>query len=1018
MDPLLHQDEVGRIIARESGHTRQEGGVRLDFKDLMRVRVNNILLVSSLYDYYTVVEDGQLTEALFNEYSELNLHYAPHITRVSSGEEALRLMESRDFDLVLSMLRLGDMDLASFCATMKHAHPDIPLFLLSFQSAEFDLFLKSADTARFDNVFIWAGDRTLFLAIIKLYEDVRNAPVDCLEFGVRSIMLVEDSPWFYSSYLPLIYAELITQVQALIEEGRNFADKLLRQRARPKILLARNYEEASQLLRRYGETMLGVISDLSFERGGATDPRAGLLLAREARGVNPELPILIQSSSIDLRQEIEHEGLAFVDKGSRVLLQELSDFMTRNFGFGDFVFRLPDGTEVSRARSIREMRERLRYIPGPSLEYHAQRDHFSNWLRARTRFQLADKLKPVKVSAFADLEELRSYLLSAITEHLVQDQKGVIQDFSRNDYDLEHTFVRIGSGSLGGKGRGLAFTDNLLRKYLSKDFFPDLRISIPRTIVLGTDVFSQFVEQNHLLDLAVQNLPDSEILRAFLHADLPPTVLGDVRAILEKARFPLAVRSSSLLEDAMYQPFAGIYATVMIPNSSHDPSVRFHNLTQAIKYVYASTYFKAARNYIEATANRIEEERMAVVIQEIAGDRHGRYFYPHVSGVARSFNYYPFGKAKQKDGVVNLALGLGKTIVDGGTSLQYSPAYPAVYPQFGTTKDLFNNSQLKFFALDLESDVVRKYPREDQNLVLLGLADAEAHGTLEHIASTYSGQDDRLYEGISRSGPRVITFAPILKSNILPLNEAVRLLVSMCETAVNCPVEIEFAVRLGAGAAAPAEFSFLQLRPMVKQEGGVTVDLGAIPREALLFRSEQALGNGSTRLRHIIYVKPESFDAMRTRAMVREISAMNQVLLRARTPYLLIGPGRWGSSDPSLGIPVGFSDISSAGAIAETSLPNMIIDPSQGSHFFQNLTSFRISYFTLRHYNEQHSIDWEWLEALELVEETPHCRHVLAPEDIEIIVNGQTGEGGAVKRVWSKPGNGATAADDLSLMIS
>jgi CheY-like chemotaxis protein len=999
-----YDDEVTRLIGQFGEDFRTRHRRQLDFKDLMRVRVNNILLVSSLYDYYTLVEDGQLTEAIFNEYSELNLHYAPHITRVSSGEAALQLLETREFDIVISMLRLGDMDLASFCSALKHRHPELPVFLLSFQSAEFELFMNTADMRIFDNVFVWSGDRTLFLAIIKLFEDIRNAPVDCLDFGVRAVLLVEDSPWFYSSYLPLIYAELIRQTQGLIEEGRNFADKLLRQRARPKILLARNYEEATTLFRRYGKSILGIISDLSFVRGAETDPEAGMAFANEARALNEELPILIQSSSTEYRLQIEHEGLAFVDKNSRVLLQELSEFMTQNFGFGDFVFRQPDGTELSRARTIRDLREKLRYIPSESLEFHAMRDHFSNWLCARTRFELADRIKPVKVSQFTSIEDLRAYLISVITEHLVQDQKGVIQDFSRNDYDIESRFLRIGSGSLGGKGRGLAFTDNLLRKYLDRDFFPDMSISIPRTIVLGTDVFTQFVEQNDLLELALLNVSDGEILRAFLHADLPPTVLGDLRAILDKARFPLAVRSSSLLEDAMYQPFAGIYATVMIPNSSSDPSVRFHNLTQAVKFVYASTYFRTARNYIEATSNRIEEERMAVVIQEIAGDRCGRYFYPHISGVARSFNYYPFGKAKQKDGVVNLALGLGKTIVDGGTSLQFSPAYPTVYPQFGTTRDLFHNSQLKFYALDLESDIVRKYPREDQNLVILGLGEAEKHGTLDHLASTYSGQEDRLYEGIGRQGPRVLTFAPILKSGVIPLNEVVRLLVGMCETAVNCPVEIEFAVRLGRKTAAPAEFSFLQLRPMVKQEGSVSVDMSAVPQTSVLFRSEQALGNGMTQVRHIVYVKPESFSAMKTRLMVKEISAINQKLLAGRTPYLLIGPGRWGSSDPSLGIPVGFSDISSARAIAETSLPDMIIDPSQGSHFFQNLTSFRIPYFTLRHYNEEHSIDWEWLESLPVQEETAYCKHVLAPEDVEIIVNGQSGEGVVLKHRHSNSG--------------
>ncbi|MFZ1730296.1 MAG: PEP/pyruvate-binding domain-containing protein [Bacteroidota bacterium] len=991
-------DEVTQLIQAHGIAEAAPGSRQLEFRDLMRFRINNILLVSSLYDYYTLVEDGQLTEAIFNEYTELNLHYAPNLTRVNSGEAALRLLESHDFDLVISMLRLGDMDLDSFCGSVKRQHPDIPLVLLSFPSAEFELFMKTVHTSNFDNVFVWSGDRKLFLALIKLFEDLKNAPVDCLEFGVRTILLVEDSPWFYSSYLPLMYADVIQQVQDLIEEGKNFADKLLRQRARPKIFLARSLDEAMTLYRKYRHTMLGIIADMTFPGADDEAEPAGLKLARLVRADNPELPILVQSSNTELRFEVEKEGMSFVDKNSRMLLQSLSDFMKAHFGFGDFVFRTPDGSEVTRARNLRELRERLHLIPDASLNYHASRDHFSNWLKARTRFELSQRLKPVKVSQFESIDELRAYLINAINEQLVLDQKGVISDFARSDYDSEDTFLRIGSGSLGGKGRGLAFTDNLLRKYLEPDYFPGTRISIPRTIVLGTDVFSEFVEQNDLLSLAVQNVSDQEILRAFLHADLPPTILGDLRAILEKARFPMAIRSSSLLEDAMYQPFAGIYATVMIPNSSPDLSVRFHNLLQAIKYVFASTYFRQAKNYIEATSNRIEEEKMAVIIQEMVGTRHGRYFYPQVSGVARSFNYYPFGKATQKDGVVNLALGLGRTIVDGGTSLQFSPAHPTVYPQFGTTRDLFHNSQLKYFALDLQSDIIRKYPREDQNLVQLDLRDAEEQGTLTHVASTYSGQEDRLYEGISRPGTRILTFAPILKSEIIPLNQVIKLLVNMCETAVNAPVEIEFAVRLGRDKPLPAEFSFLQLRPMVKQEAGTSVDIQAIPADELLFRCEKALGNGIARVRDIVYIKPESFDAMKTRLMVQEISTINHALLRERRSYLLIGPGRWGSSDPSLGIPVSFSDISAARAIVETTLPNMIIDPSQGSHFFQNLTSFRISYFTLRHYNEEHAIDWDWLAGLECVEETAHTRHVRTAEDIRILVDGHTGNGAVLKQ--------------------
>ncbi len=629
--------------------------------------------------------------------------------------------------------------------------------------------------------------------------------------------------------------------------------------------------------------------------------------------------------------------------------------------------------------------------------HHASRDHFSNWLLARTHFTLARRIKPVKISHFASAADLRAYLIAEVSLQIQVDQQGVISDFARGEFDIDAVVSRIGGGSLGGKARGLAFVDSVLKKYVEPDYFPGVHISIPRTIVLGTDVFSQFVAQNDLLPLAFENVSDEQVVRAFLHADLPPTVLGDLRAILQKARFPLAVRSSSLLEDALYQPFAGIYATVMIPNSNPDFAVRFHNLTQAVKFVFASTWFRGAKNYIEATGNRIEEEKMAVIVQEMVGTKHDRYFYPHISGVARSFNYYPFGKAKQKDGVVNLALGLGKTIVDNGVSLQFCPVYPTVHPQFGTTKDLFQNSQTMFWAVDLRSDIVRKYPTEDEYMVQLNIQDAERHGALTHIASTYSAENDCMYEGVFRKGPRVINFAPLLKSRVMPLTDVVRMLVSICETAMNCPVEMEFAVRLGEKEAMPAQFSFLQVRPMVKQEGGPAVDLSSLDPGDVLLRTTQALGNGVHTVRDVVYVKPEVFDAMRTREMVKEIAALNAQHVREQRPYLLIGPGRWGSSDPSLGIPVKFPDISGARTIVETSLPNMIIDPSQGSHFFQNLTSFHIMYFTLRHYTAGQEIDWAWLDAAAAETEARFTRHVRLDDDLRILVDGRSGEGVVVK---------------------
>jgi len=991
------QDEISDVLGRHNVSGTEGTGQSLEFKELMRYRIKEILLVSSLYDFYSLMEDGQLTEAIFSEFLELNLLYAPHIRRVNSGEAALGLLREEPFDLVITMLRLGDTDVASFCAAVKAEMPDMPIVLLASQSRELELFLEEADRSSIDKVYIWSGDRRIFLAIIKLIEDLRNAPADCLGSGIRSILLLEDSPAFYSSYLPLIYTELIKQGQLLIEEGRHFSDRYLRQRARPKILHAETYEEARRYYSDYRESLLGVITDITVSKDGIETAEAGLQFIREARADNPSLPVLVQSAEPGMKAGGEAEGARFVEKNSRSLLQEVGNFIECRFGFGDFVFRSPEGVELSSARTLRELRDRLRHVPENSLLFHTSRDDFSNWLMARTHFNMARRLKPVKISQFQDAAELRKYLLSEVEGQLRDDRKGAVLEFTRGSLEEDANFFRIGAGSLGGKARGLAFIDTVLKKYVPQGAFTGMNISIPRSVVLGTDLFAQFVSMNDLKRLSVENTSDEQVLRAFLRADFPPTVLGDLRALLEQAHFPLAIRSSSLLEDAMYQPFAGIYATLMLPNSNPDFSVRFHNLLQAVKYVYASTWFTGAKHYIEATGNRIEEERMAVIIQEMTGARHGRYFYPHISGVARSFNYYPFGKAKSRDGVVNLALGLGKTIVDGGVSLQFCPAYPTVHPQFTSAKDFFRNAQTMFWALDLRSDIVRKAPDEEAYLTHLNVQDAEAHGSIELLASTYSAADDRLFEGIHRTGPRVLNFAPILKTRVIPLTATIKALLGICEAAMNCPVELEFAGGLGAKAADPAGFSFLQVRPMVKMDRGAKVYLGALPREALLLRRGQGLGNGVQTLQDVVYIRPEEFDPMRTREMVGRLSELNSSLTRQHRPYLLIGPGRWGSSDPSLGIPVKFPDISGARAIVETSLPNLMSDPSQGSHFFQNLTSFRIMYFTLRHFTTGHEIDWDWLGAIPAEQETRYIRHVRTDTPLRVVVDGVTGEGAVIK---------------------
>ncbi len=995
----IKSDELRDLIVDSGFSNKDVSPQDLDFKDLMRFRVNNILLVSSRYDFYTLVDDGQLTEAIFSEYLELNLHYAPSITRVYSGEAALAALDESRFDLVITMMRLGDMRLKDFVTAVKAEHPDLPVALLGYQSRELQILITQGAVAEFDRVFIWSGDRKLFLAIIKLLEDLVNARTDCKDFGVRAILLVEDSPQFYSSYLPLIYTELIKQGQTLIEEGKNFAEKLLRQRARPKILHAANFEEAWRYFHKYRHELLGIITDIKFPINGIEDERAGLKFIQRVRVKSPELPILVQSSREDLREEIAILNAGFSNKNSRVLLQEVREFMLTNFGFGDFIFRLPDGRELDRARTLRQLRQKLRTVPEESIRYHAAHDHFSNWLMARTRFRLAQEIKPVKITEFKTTEELRMYMLAKIDELVLHDERGLIADFSHEEVDSRSTFLRIGRGSLGGKARGLAFIDTILKNYLHPSYFPTVRIKIPRSIVLCTEVFSQFMEMNQLLPQVVQNISDEEIVALFTQARFTESVEEDLRAIVLRNTQPLAVRSSSLLEDTLYQPFAGIYATVMLPNGNEDPYIRYKELEQAIKYVYASTYLRGAKNYIEATGHRLEEEQMAVIIQEMVGKRYDHYYYPHYSGVARSFNYYPFGDARQGDGIVNLAVGLGKTIVEGGVSAQFCPVFPTIMPQFATRKDYFSNSQKKFYAVDLQAEPLNQRPSEDENLALLDVKIAEQHGTLDYAASTYCSEDDTLYEGTFRKGLRVTNFAPILQSEFIPLAKILRLLMHLCETAMNCPVEIEFAGTLGESFDDISEFDFLQVRPMVKEEGSVDLDEDRIAARDVLLWSDKVLGNGVYRLRDIVYIKSAAFDSSRTQDMASDIAEINKGLVADHTPYLLIGPGRWGSADPWLGIPVRFTSIAGAHAVVETSLPNMLPDPSQGSHFFQNLTSFHIAYFTTRHYNEKHAIDWEWLEAQEVVSETAWVRHVRLPENLEIRVDGQSGHGIILKNV-------------------
>ncbi|MBD3163225.1 MAG: histidine kinase, partial [Candidatus Eisenbacteria bacterium] len=729
------------------------------FADLMAYRIRDVLLVSSPYDSFTLEEDGLLSESLDVEYHQLNLSAAPRITQVPTGEEALRALENHRFDLVISMARLGEMGARGFGSAVKSLFPDLPVVFLAYTPMEAASFKQAGRSLGVDQVFIWRGDVRIFLAIIKYIEDVRNVERDIELAGVRAIVLIENSVRFYSSYLPLLYTELMKQSQSLMADGVNVSERLRRMKARPKVLLAEDFESGWSLFERYHRYILGIISDARFSRGGSSDPEAGIEFVRRVRERDADMPALIQSSDDEVAARAAEIGAGFLNKRSPRLLEELRRFIQSSLGFGDFVFMLPDGKEVMRVGDLAQMPHALRKIPEESLRYHASRNHFSNWSLARTEFALAERIRPIKVSEFETTEELRRYLIEAFNRVRSDTQQGLVADFSRLEFGETSGFARIGGGSMGGKGRGLGFIHAYLPRSGFDQRFEETQIFIPPSAVIGTDVFEEFLERNRLSDLAFSDAPDEKITRDFTRAKLPKGVVEDLRVFLQRIDYPIAVRSSSLLEDSHDRPFAGIYETYMLTNRDPDPKTRLRELCTAVKLVYASTFYQNAKSYLQNTQHRMEEERMAVILQKLVGHDHGGYFYPDVAGVARSYNHYPVLGMNAEDGIALVALGFGKTVVDGERCVRFSPGSPRSLPQFSTTEEILENAQRKFYALDLSRSGVRSLDGRDGSLVSLDLDAAERHGTLSPVGSVYSPDNDAVYDGISRQGPRLVTFA-------------------------------------------------------------------------------------------------------------------------------------------------------------------------------------------------------------------------------------------------------------------
>ncbi len=966
------------------------------FQNLMRRRIRDVLLVSSLYDLYLFEEDGRLYELIRNEYQGLHLSHSPELTRVSSGEEAIALAkEEKRFDLIITTLHIEDMTALKLARLVRSSGLEIPVVLLAYDNKELKDLITYHDTSVFDKIFIWQGDFRLIIGIINHLEDKMNAEHDTMIAGVQSIIVIEDNVRYYSSFLPIVYTEILNQSRRLISEGVNLTHRYLRMRARPKIFLCTTYEEAWQYFERYEQYILGVISDVDFLRNGKPDPNAGLAFAREVKNRQPDVPILLQSTNADLEQMARARGASFLMKESPTFLMELRQFMTQYFSFGDFVFRLPEGQEVGRASDLKSLEQQLHFVPEESIRYHAERNHFSNWLKARTEFWLAHKLRPRKVSDYPSLAALREDLISSLREYRKLQQRGLITDFSNETFDPNTSFARIGGGSLGGKARGLGFVNILINNYNVRNKFEGVQISVPPAVVLGTDVFDQFLDENTLRAFALNSNDDAEITRRFLEArSFPEGVLGDLAAILDLIREPLAVRSSSLLEDSQYHPFAGVYETYMIPNNNPDPFQRLGELVSTIKRVYASTFYQSAKDYIKVTSYRLEEEKMAVIIQRMVGEEHKGRFYPDFSGVAKSYNFYPVPPQQQQDGIVLTALGLGKMVVDGGETVRFCAKYPTHLLQLFSPSEALQNTQKDFFALELAGEPLSFSETTDVLLKRYGLDVAETDGTLQYVGSTYLPEDDVLRDGISRDGIRVVSFAPVLRNKIFPLPQIIDLLIDMGSWGMGTPVEIEFAVSMSVPEGLPKEFGLLQMRPLVISREMEELSVEDEPKENILCASSQVLGHGIMKdLYDVVFVDPERFERSQTLDVATEVTKMNEKLIAQGRPYLLIGLGRWGTLDPWLGIPVKWDQISGAKAIVETGFKDMEVVPSQGSHFFQNITSFMVSYFTVNSKVQKGYIDWEWLQQQKAVEEMEFVRHLQFDKPLTVKINGHRSKG-------------------------
>ena len=959
------------------------------FVNLMTRRIFNVLLIANPYDAFMLEDDGRIDEKIFNEYMNLSLRYPPRFTQVSTEKEAWAQLKNTTFDLVIVMPGTDNNDTFDIARSIKDKYHHIPLVVLTPFSHGITARIEHEDLSAFEYVFCWLGNTDLLVSIIKLIEDKMNLERDIKEVGVQMILLVEDSIRFYSSVLPNLYKFVLKQSKEFATEALNEHQRTLRMRGRPKIVLARTYEEAMHLYNRYEKNVLGVITDARYPRKNIVDPLAGIKLMEEIRKRDPFMPLILQSSEVSNKIYARRYEAGFVDKNSKKMNVDLRDIVSDSFGFGDFIFRNPETLEeVARVRNLKELQNIIFSIPTESFLYHVSRHHVSRWLYSRAMFPPAEFLKQISVEDFSDANAHRKIIFEAIVKYRKMKNQGVVAIFQRDRFDSYSNFARIGEGSLGGKGRGLAFIDNMVKRHPEFNGFENASVAIPKTVVLCTDIFDEFMDTNHLYQIALSDVDDSTILKTFLRARLPERLNEDLLAFFNVVKSPIAIRSSSLLEDSHYQPFAGIYSTYMIPYLE-DKNEMLRMLTDSIKGVYASVFYKDSKAYMQATSNVIDQEKMAVVLQEVVGTQYGERFYPSISGVARSLNYYPIGDEKAEEGTVSLALGLGKYIVDGGLTLRVCPYHPTQVLQTSEMEMALRETQTSFYALDLKNKGENFSLDDGFNLLKLPVKEADKDGALQYIASTYDPYDMVIRDGVYPGGRKVITFANILQHEVFPLARILQLTQEYGQNEMRRPVEIEFAVTLNQKEKTGV-FYLLQVRPMVDVKADLSENLNLIPDSDVLLKSYNSLGHGVMEdIYDLVYVKTEGYNAGNNPTIAYEIERINRKFLDEGKHYVLVGPGRWGSSDSWLGIPIKWSHISAARVIVEAGLTNYRVDPSQGTHFFQNLTSFGVGYFTINAYMGDGVYQQDFLDGLVAVEETKFLRHVHFETPITVKMDGK-----------------------------